>query len=47
MKYFLTGMALSLIVGFGLQLIKGWFVRIRYIRDRKRANRDDKWLYEF
>lgn len=47
MNYIFGGILLSLIVGFGLQYIKACFMRIGYRRARKRASRNDKWLYEF
>lgn len=46
MKYFLIGIVLSLIVGFGLQLLKAWFLEIRFQCKKRHAKGRDKWTYE-
>lgn len=46
MKYVLIGIALSLIVGFGLQFIKAWVLEIGFQWKKRHAKGRDKWTYE-
>lgn len=46
MKLFLIGFAAWFIAAYGIQLIKAWVLEIRYRREKKRASRDEQWIYE-
>ena len=46
MKYILFGIAVWCMLGFGVAFIKAWFWELVFRWKKKRAIRDDKWLYE-
>ena len=45
MKYIFIGMALSLIVGFGMQLIQAWCLEIAHAWKKRHHSRDEDWIY--
>ena len=46
MKYFLVGVAVWFILGFGIQFIKSWLWGIVFKWNKNRTNRDEQWMYE-
>lgn len=46
MKYILIGIAVLFTLGFGVALIKAWFWELVFRWKKKRASREDQWLYE-
>ena len=46
MKYFLIGFAIWFMLGWFPQFVKAWLLEIRYKLEKRKASRDDKWIYE-
>jgi hypothetical protein len=46
MKYVLIGLAVCLIIGFGIQFIKAGVTDVRIWWAKKHADQDDQWMYE-
>lgn len=46
MKYILFGIAVWFTIGYGIAFIKAWFWNLVFRWNKKRASRDDQWMYE-